>query len=143
MHQQRLGISPQHLVSGAALAIMRHIDELNLEHPFMGAHVLRGKLHRERFNAGRRHIGMLMQRMGVAALALLPGTSESAPGHKIYPYPLRDLAITRPNYVWALHMTYTPMASNFVYLPAVVNVFTRGVLAHRFAITLGPSTPKR
>lgn len=123
-------------VSAADLALMRRIDELHLEHPFMGARMLRDQLHREGLKAGRRHIGTLMQRMGIAALAPQPGTSKRAPGHKIYPYLLRRLAITRANQVWALDTTYIPMARGFVYLTAVVDVASRRVLAHRVAITL-------
>ena len=123
-------------VSRADLALMRRIDELHLEHPFMGARMLRDQLHREGIKAGRRHIGTLMQRMGITALAPQPGTSKRAPGHKIYPYLLRTLAITQPNQVWALDTTYIPMARGFVYLTAVVDVASRRVLALRVAITL-------
>ena len=123
-------------VSEADLALMRRIDELHLEHPFMGARMLRDQLHRQGLKAGRRHIGTLMQRMGIQALAPQPGTSKRAPDHKIYPYLLRKLSITRPNQVWALDTTYIPMARGFVYLTAVVDVATRRVLAHRVAITL-------
>jgi putative transposase len=123
-------------VSAADLALMRRIDELHLEHPFMGARMLRDQLHREGIKAGRRHITTLMQRMGIQALAPQPGTSKRAPGHKIYPYLLRKLAITRANQVWALDTTYIPMARGFVYLTAVVDVASRRVLAHRVAITL-------
>ncbi len=122
--------------SAADLALMRRIDELHLEHPFMGARMLRDQLRREGIKAGRRHIGTLMRRMGISALAPQPGTSKRAPGHKIYPYLLRALAITRANQVWALDTTYIPMARGFVYLTAVVDVASRKVLAHRVAITL-------
>ena len=74
---------------------MHRIDELHLEHPFMGARMLRDQLARQGIRAGRRHIGTLMLRMGIEALAPQPGTSKAAPGHKIYPYLLRKLAITR------------------------------------------------
>src|SRR5450756_425847 len=74
--------------------------------------------------------------MGSEALAPQPGTSKAAPGHKIYPYLLRRLAITRANQVWALDTTYIPMARGFVYLTAVVDVASRLVLAHKVAITL-------
>ena len=123
-------------VSAADLALMRRIDQLHLEHPFMGTRMLRDQLRREGIKAGRRHIGTLMERMGIAALAPQPGTSKRAPGHKIYPYLLRNVAITRANQVWALDTTYIPMARGFVYLTAVVDVFSRRVLAHRVAITL-------
>ena len=123
-------------VSDSDLALMRRLDELHLEHPFMGARMLRDQLARQGIHAGRRHIGTLMQRMGITALAPQPGTSKRAPGHKIYPYLLRKVAVTRANQVWALDTTYIPMARGFVYLTAVVDVASRRVLAHRVAITL-------
>ena len=123
-------------VSAADLALMRRIDELHLEHPFMGARMLRDQLDRQGIRVGRRHVRTLMLRMGIEALAPQPGTSKRAPGHKIYPYLLRALAITRANQVWALDTTYIPMARGFVYLTAVVDVASRRVLAHRVAITL-------
>jgi putative transposase len=123
-------------VSEADRALMRRLDELHLEHPFMGARMLRDQLWREGTQVGRRHVTTLMVRMGIQALAPQPGTSKQAPGHKIYPYLLRSLAITRSNQVWALDTTYIPMASGFVYLTAVVDVASRKVLAHRVAITL-------
>ena len=123
-------------VSDADLALMRKIDELHLQHPFMGARMLRDQLARQGIHAGRRHIRTLMLRMGIEALAPQPGTSKRAPGHKIYPYLLRNLAVTRANQVWALDTTYIPMARGFVYLIAVVDVASRKVLAHRVAITL-------
>ena len=123
-------------VSDADLALMRTIDKLHLEHPFMGARMLRDQLHRQGIHVGRRHITTLMRRMGIEALAPQPGTSKRAPGHKIYPYLLRNLAITRANQVWALDTTYIAMARGFVYLVAVVDVASRKVLAHKVAISL-------
>ena len=123
-------------VSQADLALMRRIDELHLEHPYMGARMLRRMLVRQGFKAGRRHVGTLMQRMGIEALCPQPGTSKAHPGHKIYPYLLRKLPITRSNQVWALDTTYIPMARGFVYLTAVLDVASRKVLAHKVAITL-------
>ena len=123
-------------VRDADLALMRRIDELHLEHPFMGARMLRNQLHREGVHVGRRHISTLMRRMGVTALAPQPGTSKRTPGNKIYPYLLRKVVVTKPNHVWALDTTYIPMARGFVYLTAVVDVASRRVLAHRVAITL-------
>ena len=123
-------------VSSADLALMRKLDELHLEHPFMGARKLRDQLARQGVYVGRRHIRTLMLRMGIEALAPQPGTSKRAPGHKIYPYLLRNLAIQRSNQVWALDTTYIPMARGFVYLTAVVDVASRRVLAHKVAITL-------
>ena len=123
-------------VSPADLALMRKIDELHLEHPFMGSRMLRDQLARQGIQAGRRHIRTLMLRMGIEALAPQPGTSKAAPGHKVYPYLLRNLAINCANQVWALDTTYIPMARGFVYLTAVVDVASRRVLAHNVAITL-------
>jgi len=122
--------------SAADLALMRKLDELHLEHPFMGARMLRDQLVRQGIHAGGRHIRTRMLKMGIEALAPQPGTSKAARGHKIYPYLLRNLAITRSNQVWALDTTYIPMARGFVYLTAVVDVASRKVLAHKVAITL-------
>jgi putative transposase len=129
--------------SATDLALMRRIDELHLEHPFMGARQLRRQLQREGVGVGRRHVTTLMQRMGIEALAPQPGTSQRAPGHKIYPYLLRKLAVLRSNQVWALDTTYIPMARGFVYLTAVADVASRRVLAHKVAITLGPVILRR
>jgi putative transposase len=123
-------------LSEADLALMLKIDKLHLEHPFMGARMLRDQLGREGIHVGRRHIRTLMQRMGMEALAPQPGTSKRSPGNKIYPYLLRKLVITHANQVWALDTTYIPMARGFVYLTAVVDVASRRVLAHKVAITL-------
>jgi putative transposase len=122
--------------SEADLALMRRIDELHLEHPFMGARMLRRMLLREGVRVGRRHLGTLMQRMGIEALCPQPGTSERNPQHKVYPYLLRKVAIHHANQVWALDTTYIRMARGFVYLTAVVDVASRRVLAHKVAVTL-------
>jgi putative transposase len=118
------------------LALMRRIDELHLEHPFMGARMMRRQLQRQGIHVGRRHLSTLMERMGIQALCPQPGTSKRHPQHKIYPYLLRKVAIRRANQVWALDTTYIPMARGFVYLTAVVDVASRMVLAHKVAITL-------
>ena len=115
---------------------MRRIDELHLEYPFMGARMLRDQLVRAGFRVGRKHVGSLMVRMGIAALYRKPGTSKKHPGHKVYPYLLRGLLIERSNQVWALDTTYIPMAKGFVYLTAVVDWVSRKVLASKIAITL-------
>jgi putative transposase len=78
-----------------------------------------------------------MKRMRIAAIYRRPNTSKPAPGHKIYSYLLRKLPITRPNQVWAIDITYIPMARGFVYLAAVVDWFSRKVLAWRLSITMG------
>ncbi|WP_090960182.1 IS3 family transposase [Nitrosospira sp. Nsp18] len=123
-------------VNLSVLMLMRRIDQLHLEHPFMGARMLRDQLNREGYDVGRKHVGTLMKRMGIEALYRKPGTSKKHPGHEIYPYLLRGLAINRANQVWALDTTYIPMAKGFVYLTAVVAWASRRVLAAKVAITL-------
>ncbi|WDR06969.1 IS3 family transposase [Devosia rhodophyticola] len=117
------------------LALMRRIDELHLDYPFAGARMLRDLLGREGFAVGRLHVSTLMKRMGIEAIYRRPNTSKRAPGHKIYPYLLRKLAVTRPNQVWAIDITYIPMARGFAYLAAVVDWFSRRVLAWRLSIS--------
>ena len=87
-------------VSAADLALMRRIDELHLEFPFAGSRMLRGLLAAEGSKVGRRHVKTLMQRMGIEALYRRPRTTKPEPGHKIYPYLLRGIEITRANQVW-------------------------------------------
>ena len=123
-------------IKDADLNLMRTIDELHLNYPFMGARMLVSQLARQGLTVGRRHIGTLMRRMGIAAQAPKPGTSKACPGHKIYPYLLRNVTIKEANQVWALDTTYIPMARGFVYLTAVVDVASRKVLAHKVATTL-------
>jgi putative transposase len=122
--------------SSADLALMRRMDELHLDFPFAGSRMLRDLLTAEGFQVGRRHVATLMKRMGVQALYRKPNTSKPAPGHKIYPYLLRDLPVTRPNQVWAMDLTYIPMARGFVYLAAVIDWFSRRVLSWRLSITM-------
>lgn len=122
--------------SQADLALMRAIDELHLEFPFMGARQLSRHLDKRGLKAGRLHVRTLMSRMGIEALAPQPGTSERNLQHKVYPYLLRKLAIVRSKQVWALDTTYIRMERGFVYLTAVVDVYSRKVLAHRVAITM-------
>lgn len=118
------------------LALMRRIDELHLDYPFAGSRMLQGLLNAEGLAAGRLHIATLMKKMGIEAIYRRPNTSKPAPGHKVYPYLLRKLAVTRPNQVWATDITYIPMARGFVYLCAVVDWFSRRVLSWRLSITL-------
>jgi len=84
---------------------MRRIDELHLDYPFAGSRILQGLLRGERLETGRLHIATLMKKMGIEAIYCRPNTSKPAPGHKIYPYLLRKLAVIRPNQVWAKDMT--------------------------------------
>ena len=98
-------------VPDADLAIMRHLDRLHLEYPFAGSRMLRGLLALQGCKIGRRHVKTLMRRMGIEALYRRPRTTKPEPGHKIYPYLLRGMEITRPNQVWAMDITYIPMAA--------------------------------
>ena len=122
--------------SVADLKLMRRIDELHMEYPFAGSRMMKGLLRQEGFAAGRLHVATCMKTMGIEALYRKPNTSKPAPGHNIYPYLLRKLAVTRPNQVWATDITYIPMARGFVYLVAVLDWFSRKVLAWRLSITL-------
>ena len=124
------------LVSDADLKLMHRIDKLHMEFPFAGSRMLQGLLVQEGFKVGRLHVFTLMKRMGMEALYRKPNTSKPAPGHKIYPYLLRKLPIIRPNQVWAMDITYIPMARGFIYLAALLDWFTRRVLAWRVSITL-------
>src|SRR5947208_15222553 len=101
-------------VPEADLALMRRLDRLHLEYPFAGSRMLQGLLAAEGCRSGRRHVKTLMQRMGIEALYRRPRTTKPEPGHKIYPYLLRGLSIERPNQVWAMDITYIPMAHGFV-----------------------------
>ena len=123
-------------VSAADLAVMRRMDELHLELPFAGSRMLRDLLNAEGLVIGRQHVATLMKRMGIEAIYRKPNTSQPAPGHKIYPYLLRNVPVIRPNQVWAMDLTYIPMARGFVYLAAVVDWFSRRVLAWRLSITM-------
>lgn len=126
-------------ISDVDLTLMRHIDELHLNYPFAGSRMLRDMLSHQGLDVGRRHVRMLMRRMGIEALYRKPNTSKPGPGHKIYPYLLRGLAITRPNQAWAMDISYIPMARGFVYLAAVIDWFSRRVLSWRLSITMDTS----
>jgi len=118
-------------VSQADLRLMHRIDELHLAHPFLGARRLARMLQREGFEVGRRHVGTLMRLMGIEAIYRKKRTSTPAKGHKIYPYLLSNVAIERPNQVWATDITYLPMAKGFAYLVAILDLYSRKVLAWR------------
>ena len=126
-------------VSDGDLMLMRRIDELHLEYPFAGSRMLRDMLSQQGLEVGRRHVRTLMRKVSIEAIYRRPNTSKPAPGHRIYPYLLRGQAITRPNQLWAMDITYVPMARGFVYLAAVVDWFSRRVLAWRVSITMDAS----
>ena len=123
-------------VSPADLAIMRRIDQLHLDHPFAGSRMLRDLLDGESIEIGRQRVATMMRRMGIEAIYRRPNTSKATPGNKIYPYLLRGLVVDRPDRVWAMDITYIPMARGFVYLAVVIDSFSRRVLAWRISIDL-------
>ena len=123
-------------VSATDLEIMRLLDRLHLDFPFAGSRMLRGLLAAEGCKVGRRHVKTLMKRMGIEALYRRPRTTKPEPGHKIHPYLLRGMEIVRPNQVWAMDITYIPMARGFVYLAVVLDWFSRRVLSWRVSITM-------
>jgi putative transposase len=126
-------------VPAADFALMRQIDRLHMEFPFAGSRMLRRLLAANGGTVGRRHVKTLMLRMGIEALYRRPRTTKPAPGHTIHPYLLRGLKITRPNQVWAMDITYIPMARGFVYLAVVLDWFSRRVLSWRVSITMEAS----
>jgi len=123
-------------IAPADLTVMRRIDELHLNYPFAGSRMLRDLLRAEGIEIGRERVATMMKRMDITAIYRRPNTSKPAPGHKIYPYLLRNLAVTRPDQVWAMDISYIPMARGFVYLAAVIDWFTRRVLSWRVSITM-------
>ena len=122
--------------SPADLALMRRMDELHLEFPFAGSRMLRDLLRNEGQPVGRKRIRRLMRQMGIEALYRKPNTSRRHAAHPIYPYLLRNLSIERPNHVWATDITYIPMRRGFVYLVAIVDWYSRRILAWRLSNTL-------
>jgi putative transposase len=123
-------------VSDRDQALMQRIDRLHLESPFAGARMLRDMLHLEGLKVGRKHVSTLMRKMGIEALYRKPRTTQRHPGHRVYPYLLRGLPITRANQVWAMDITYIPMRRGFVYLTVVMDWYSRRVLSHRISITM-------
>jgi putative transposase len=130
---------PQPAASDADLALMRRIDELFTQWPFYGSRRMTVTLRGEGHAVNRKRVQRLMRRMGIVALGPKPATSKPAPGHKVYPYLLRDLVITRPNQVWAADLTYIPMARGFLYLVAILDWASRAVLSWRLSNSMDGS----
>ena len=112
---------------------MRKIDQLHTELPFYGARMLRDLLKPDGEQLGRKHVSTLIKKMGMEALYHKPNTSKKRPGHRIYPYLLNTLEISQSNQVWAMDITYIPMARSFVYLTAVVDWHSRKVMSWRLS----------
>ena len=118
------------------LDLMKRIDRLHLEMPYAGSRMLRDLLNLDGIKVGRKHVATLMKRMGIEALYRKPRTTKKHPQHRVYPYLLRGLVIDRPNQVYAMDITYIPMARGFVYLVAVLDWYSRKVLSWRVSITM-------
>ena len=123
-------------VSADDLAVMRRIDELYLASPFYGSRRMTAVLRREGWAVNCKRVRRLMRVMALEAIYQKPNTSRKHPDHKVYPYLLRNLTIDRPNQVWCADITYIPMAKGFAYLIAVMDWFSRRILAWRVSITL-------
>ena len=111
----------------AEFALMKRLDQLFTERPFYGSRRMTLQLRHEGHSINRKRVQRLMRRIGIAALGPKPNTSKPAPGHKIYPYLLRDLKIVRPNHVWCADITYLPIGRGFLYLVAVMDRSSRAV----------------
>jgi len=127
---------PKPVTTADDLTLMRRIDELHVELPFYGSRRMTFEFNKEGRGVNRKRVQRLMRVMGIEALVPRPGTSKAAPGHKIYPYLLRGVAITEPNHVWAADITYIPMAHGFLYLVAIIDWASRAVLAWRLSNTI-------
>ena len=123
-------------VSAEDLALMRLIDEMHLEFPFYGSRRIRDELDTRGHRVNRKRVQRLMREMGIRALYPKRRTSAPGKGHKIYPYLLRDMEITRANQVWASDICYLPMARGFMYLVAIMDWHTRKVLSWRISNTM-------
>jgi putative transposase len=119
--------------------LMRIIDEIHLEEPYLGSRGMRNILRMRGYTIGRIHVRTLMRKMGIEALYKKPRLSKPHPGHTVYPYLLRDLTITEANHVWCSDITYIPMAKGFCYLVAVMDWASRKVLSFRLSNTLDAS----
>jgi putative transposase len=121
------------------LALMRRLDELFTAWPFLGSRRMTAMLRADGHAINRKRVRRLMRKMGIAALGPKPRTSKPAPGHKIFPYLLRGLAIERPNQVWCADITYIPIGRGFLYLVAVMDWASRAVLSWRLSNTMDVS----
>ena len=123
-------------VSDEELKLMHRIDEIFTKWPFYGSRRMVAELRGEGHDVNRKRVRRLMRLMGIEAIYQKPNTSRKHPRHKIYPYLLRNMVIDHPNQVWCADITYIPMAKGWVYLVAVMDWFSRRVLAWRLSITM-------
>lgn len=115
---------------------MRRTLTLFMAWPFLGSRRMTAMLRAEGITINRKRVQRLMRRMGIVALGPKPRTTTPAPGHKIFPYLLRDVVIDRPNQVWAADITYLPIGRGFLYLVAIIDWTSRAVLAWRLSNTM-------
>jgi putative transposase len=118
------------------LELMRLIDQQYLERPFYGSRRMTVWLRNQGYGVNRKRVRRLMGIMGLRAIYRRPRTSQPAPGHQVYPYLLRGVAITQPNQVWTADITYIPMARGFLYLVAIMDWYSRYVLSWQLSNTL-------
>jgi len=123
-------------IAAEELALMRRMDELHLKHPFFGSRMMAQTLKQKGLEINRKHVQRLMRVMSLESAAPKPNTSKPAPEHAVYPYLLRNLTVSRINQVWAADVTYIPMAHGFLYLVAVIDWYSRRVLAWRLSNTM-------
>jgi putative transposase len=121
------------------LALMRRMDEIHLKHPFFGSRAMTQTLKQEGFVINRKRVQRLMRLMSLESVAPQPKTSKPAPEHPVYPYLLRNLTISRVNQVWASDITFVPMIRGFLFLVAIIDWYSRRVLAWRLSNTLEAS----
>jgi putative transposase len=122
--------------SSENLELMRIIDEQFMEEPSWGSRQMARHLRRKGYWVNRKRVKRLMQKMGLMAIYQKPNTSKPHPEHKIYPYLLRGVEITKPNHVWCADVTYIPMRKGFLYLVAVMDWASRKVLSWRLSNTM-------
>ena len=122
--------------TAANLSLMRQLDEQYLRTPFFGSRRWAVWLQKQGYRVNRKRLQRLMRRMGLEALYPKPRTTVTGPGHKIYPYLLRNLEITRPNQVWSTDITYVPLQCGFLYLVAILDWYSRYVVTWRLSNSL-------
>lgn len=126
-------------VSDIDLILMRLIDEIHLDKPFLGIRRIRDALHDLGHKVNRKRVQRLMRKMGIQAIYPKPNLSKANKQHKIYPYRLRNLGINRPNQVWCSDVTYIAMAKGFIYLTVIMDWYSRKILSWRLSNSLDTS----
>ncbi|EIJ0984771.1 IS3 family transposase [Vibrio vulnificus] len=126
-------------LSAEEITLRRMIDEIHLQYPFMGSRRIRTELAKKGHSVNRKRVVRLMRDMGLGAIYPKPKTTLANKAHKVYPYLLRDIEVTYPNQAWAIDITYIPMAKGFLYLVAIIDWYSRKVLAWRLSNTMDTS----